>query len=147
MAILKKAPSAKQWVEQYEVDSTTGLDESYIVSKKVDGTWACSCKRWIFHPKPKIDCKHISAVRRYIGDTDLRSALFPTPVTLPVRQKRAVELFAEKYWNGGPPTALFTKDYLFQFAEEFAKTRGPEPAPVEPELSGEFKITRKFRLA
>lgn len=138
--IQKKAPSAKQWIEQYEVD--TGIDDSYTVSKKFDGTWACSCKRWVFHPKPKVNCKHIGAVLSSIGEA---VPIFQQP---PVVKKRAVEEFADKFWKGLIPGVVSRQEAL-RFAEAFAEeTRGFEPV-VEPEpelVSTEFKITRKFRL-
>jgi hypothetical protein len=56
-----KTPS-KGYVEAWEVESYTGID-TYTVSKRADGTYACSCAAWKFARAPKPDCKHIDVVR------------------------------------------------------------------------------------
>jgi len=56
-----KTPS-KGYVEAWEVESRTEPGTAYTVSKRADGTYACSCPRWKFHQKPKVNCKHILAV-------------------------------------------------------------------------------------
>ena len=132
--MVKKLEASKQWVERYQVDSLSGENESYTVSKKVDGTWACSCPRWIFHKAPKVDCKHIEAVQ---------AGFIPVAVVW----RSPVELFAESYWGAAYPVMISRKQVLM-FAEAFAKSAGTSVPPVEEavvETVGEFKITRKFR--
>jgi len=54
--------SSSQYVSQWMVASQTELDKEYKVSQKTDGTFSCSCPRWIFG-KPKKDCKHIIGLK------------------------------------------------------------------------------------
>lgn len=57
-----KTVSKAAWINRWEVVSeTTG--EKYIVGQKLDGSWGCSCKRWIFSKTPKPACKHIIKVQ------------------------------------------------------------------------------------
>jgi hypothetical protein len=58
--INNKLSPQNQYVERYGVTGDSGTE--YIVSKKSDGTWACSCPGWKFH-SPRHDCKHIDRVR------------------------------------------------------------------------------------
>ena len=137
--MVKELVASKQWIARYEVDSLTGDDESYIVSEKVDGTWACSCPAWKFHKAPKVNCKHILAT--------FLSLNVAKPV---VPKKRLVEVFAEKYFDGLIPLTI-ARENMFKFAEKFAESNGAanvESLSVEAEevTVGEFKITRKFRL-
>lgn len=142
--MVKKLEASKQWVERYQVDSLTSDDESYTVSKKIDGTWACSCKRWIFHKAPKVNCKHIGAV---LSSFEWNAVGGFGPMPAPKRS--AVEMFAEGYFGQIPVMA--TRMQMYEFAEKFAESRGSaiiEKPSVEVEEAtvGEFKITRKFRL-
>ena len=50
------------WLYRWDVKSSTTSDK-YTVSMKANGTWGCSCKRWIFAKAPKLDCKHITKVK------------------------------------------------------------------------------------
>jgi hypothetical protein len=52
------APATKQWVERHEVHSSD-LERCYIVARKQDGTWGCSCPQWKFRRQ---QCKHIEEV-------------------------------------------------------------------------------------
>lgn len=54
-----KLEGTKVWPDRYEV---VGHTDTYIVARKKDATWGCSCPRWKFHKAPKIDCKHIKAL-------------------------------------------------------------------------------------
>jgi SWIM zinc finger len=49
-------------VQQWEVTSTTDTSKDYIVSKRKDGAYSCSCPHWKFHKAPKPVCKHIAAL-------------------------------------------------------------------------------------
>lgn len=51
----------KGWVERYEVISPSS-GALYIVARKADGTYGCSCPHWKFHKAPKPTCKHIQAM-------------------------------------------------------------------------------------
>lgn len=66
---------AKQWRDQWLVPSSDG-SKTYTVSQDSDGSYACSCPRWIFHRE---DCTHIEDVRagRY---PSIRRVPVPTPV-------------------------------------------------------------------
>ena len=50
------------WLYRWDVKSRT-TSETYIVSMKANGTWGCSCKKWIFAKAPKPDCHHIAKVK------------------------------------------------------------------------------------
>lgn len=152
MITQKSRTSQAQWLEQYEVSSMTDATDKYTVSLKIDGTWACSCKRWIFHPKPKVDCKHILSVQRLKReDGGIYTPVPARPVYVPP-VKSEVEQFAIKYWGDNPyPSPVVSRVDALKFAEAFAKSKGSTPAPAaEPEFEsqvvGEFKVTRKFRL-
>jgi len=55
-----KTPS-KGFVEAWGVESLTS-STVYTVSKRADGSYACSCPYWKFHKQPKPTCKHIAAL-------------------------------------------------------------------------------------
>jgi len=44
--------------EKHIVESETS-DRKYVVVKYEDGSWACSCPKWIFQRFERVDCKHI----------------------------------------------------------------------------------------
>jgi hypothetical protein len=48
-----------KWVDQWHVTSRSS-GKVYTVSLADDGTWGCSCPRWIF---AREDCKHIKEVK------------------------------------------------------------------------------------
>lgn len=52
---------AVTWIKRIPVKSTSSEDV-YTVAQKVDGTFGCSCKAWIFQRKkmPNGHCKHIT---------------------------------------------------------------------------------------
>lgn len=133
MAAATKLEPSKQWVDRYELESMTEPGTFYTVSKKYDDTWACSCAYWKFHKAPKPNCKHILAV---IGQ-----------VTKPAPKKRQVEVFAKEFFNGYIPREIYTED-VYRFAEaylqKYAKVE-PVVEEVTETMTGEFKITRKFR--
>lgn len=52
---------SQTWKERYEVQSHTDVTKRYTVARKDDGSWGCSCPRWIFG-KPRSNCKHILAM-------------------------------------------------------------------------------------
>jgi hypothetical protein len=51
------------WVQYWDIGSHSDPSKTYKVSLKRDGTYACDCGAWKFHPKPKVDCKHIDEVK------------------------------------------------------------------------------------
>ena len=51
-----------QWVQRFNIESTSRKGKFYTVAVKQDGTWACSCKAWTMHT-PRRACKHISIAR------------------------------------------------------------------------------------
>lgn len=64
-----------QWTKQWTVASHTS-DREYIVSMREDGTFACACPAWKFCKAPKVDCKHIRALRNAETPEQLKP---PTP--------------------------------------------------------------------
>ena len=45
-------------VERHIIDSTSS-SKTWVVVKYDDGSWACSCPKWIFTRGQKENCKHI----------------------------------------------------------------------------------------
>jgi hypothetical protein len=68
-SIREKKPKARTWKQQFTVKSFTNRTDEYTISEKLDGTWACSCKAWIFQRKkfPNGHCKHIEAVLAHLA--------------------------------------------------------------------------------
>jgi hypothetical protein len=54
-------PKHNPYVRSWNVPSSEG-GEPWKVSERIDGTYACACPKWKFHPAPKVDCHHIDAV-------------------------------------------------------------------------------------
>jgi hypothetical protein len=51
-------PYSSKWSEYWAVQSESRPDVTYVVAKaRKDGTWACSCPRWIYKRE---NCKHIT---------------------------------------------------------------------------------------
>jgi len=65
--------SGNPWVERWDVIGSRG--DTYVVSKRQDGSYGCSCPAWRFARAPKPDCRHIIAT---IADTALPT-LAPVP--------------------------------------------------------------------
>jgi len=59
----------KGWIERYEVIGSQG--DLYIVARKADGSYGCSCPHWKFHKAPKPNCKHIKAMLRTTVEVEL----------------------------------------------------------------------------
>lgn len=119
-----KTPS-RGYVEAWEVESLTDSAKVYTVSKRKDGTLACSCPAWKFAHAPKPDCKHIRA---------LRSDLITAPTTLAA--KLVTVLF------DGAVVARITQAQADRLRAQLPGMQ-PEPATV---ISSEFRIRRKFRF-
>jgi hypothetical protein len=49
------------YVRSWWVPGSDGV--KWKVSERVDGSYACACPKWKFHPAPKLDCHHIAAVK------------------------------------------------------------------------------------
>ena len=162
----RETTSQKQWLDQWDVTGSNG--DPYVVSLKGDGTYACSCPRWKFHKAPKVDCKHISAVTGVVvskprntagGFTYLKNAAeamkwqelgYGKWPEEKARKNRPVDVFFDKFFGPGRDLydTKFSYDKMCEFAEAFAKESGGVTEAQESETveSGEFKITRKFRL-
>jgi hypothetical protein len=52
--------------ERWEIESESSPGKKYVVSKMLDGSWACSCIGWTRHV-PRRDCKHIEWHKRFGG--------------------------------------------------------------------------------
>jgi predicted nucleic acid-binding Zn finger protein len=59
-------------VERNSIESTTS-NKTYLVCKYDDGSWACSCPKWIFTKGQKQNCKHI------------KELLFKQQIALPIQ--------------------------------------------------------------
>jgi hypothetical protein len=118
-----KLEGTKQWVERYGVTGDSGTE--YVVSKKADGTWGCSCPAWKFHPAPKADCKHIQRVQY-----DLNFA-------------RVIDgAFARQ---AAPPATTRADPRTAEFEKQRAIPRQERPAPLPPQLAS-LRV-RQFRIA
>jgi hypothetical protein len=84
---LNRAPSPG-WVEHWEVESYSNPNKAYIVSRKADGTWGCSCPHWTRH-MPRPVCKHIREVLQADGVSDKRA-----PITPPEKLEKIFSRFA-----------------------------------------------------
>jgi len=54
---MTKLAGTKTWADRWGVTGDSGTE--YVVSRKDDGSWACSCPAWKFHKAPRPNCKHI----------------------------------------------------------------------------------------
>jgi hypothetical protein len=80
--------STPGWAEHWEVESHSNPSIAYIVSKKSDGTWGCSCPHWTHHvPRPV--CKHIREVLQINGVSDVRA-----PITTPEKLEKILSRFS-----------------------------------------------------
>jgi hypothetical protein len=113
------------FVCHWDIESLTDASKSYSVSKRLDGSFACSCPAWKFHRAPKVDCKHI----RFVKDSE-----------------RAPDMTRRTPDNWTPPPAI-----ALMRAAELPKLQPrvtvPSPPAIEPEpvSTYEFAIRRKFR--
>jgi hypothetical protein len=129
-----KAPS-RGYVDAWEVESLTEPGKVYVVSKRRDGTMACSCPRWKFAHAPKADCKHIQALR-------FEASLEASPIpTMPVANRTfSTTEFVNVYFGTSFVARLSTVEAARLRANlQAAKT--PEPV-----ITAEFSIRRKFRF-
>ena len=72
----KKVKGSNVWPDRWEMQSTTDPDVTYILARKKDGTFGCSCPRWKFHKAPKIACKHLIALLELLNSVLQRSRVF-----------------------------------------------------------------------
>jgi hypothetical protein len=62
------------YVRSWWVPSSEG--GQWKVSERQDGTFACACPKWKFHPAPKPDCHHIELVKNSSNPSlDFRAAV------------------------------------------------------------------------
>jgi len=89
MPLLKiDRPFNSKWIEFWEVQSHSDPTKAYIVARKADGTWGCSCPHWTGHfPRPT--CKHIREVLDANGVSDNRA-----PVMAPAKLEKNLSRFA-----------------------------------------------------
>ena len=137
-----KTPS-RGYAEAWLVESKTDITKKYTVSKRPDGTYACSCPYWKFHPSPKPICKHIDAVRDANNER-----IVPIPDsdrTATVRQSRMIEVRFDGIVVGTLNTEQAEK---FKTSMRGIGAASPEfDAPKPPVTTfGDFTIRRKFRL-
>lgn len=109
---MRQLASSKTYLFRWEVNSRTEPDKTYVVSMKHDGTWGCSCPRWIFNrERPRPDCHHIEHVKGVeprveapstgpyrpepSGRADHPVVLVPTPQPYFVLQTRRTITFEE----------------------------------------------------
>lgn len=114
---------SKGYVEAWDVESLTDCSKRYVVSKRKDGRFACSCPAWKFASAPKPDCKHIRALR---DDVVVASVV------------KLVKVFFD-----GALVAQLTQAQADNFRATLAGTKRPETKNLG---TPEFRITRKFRL-
>ena len=114
------------WAERWLVSGSTGSE--YVVARRPDGTFGCSCPGWKFKKAPKPDCKHIRA---------MREAVSMQPAALPYDLKREAERAVAR---GAVP-----KPRLPAVPRTIAP---PAEVSVAVEVEGlKFNVIRKFRFA
>lgn len=95
-----KLSSKVTWVNRWEVESMSEAGKTYNVGQKTDGSWGCSCPRWIFSKaRPRTDCKHIEKVKAVespgilpIGVTHGEVTILPLQIVFYRQTRRHIEL-------------------------------------------------------
>jgi len=139
-----KRPSSG-YVEAWEIESLTEPGTAYTVSKRAEGTYACSCPRWKFHPKPKPDCKHIAALLREIdGTAPAQMADIAAELNRALPKNIRVSVQVDAYRTITPPVPILTKDGRRKLEQAYAESQTRKLA----ELDGleRFTVRRKFKL-
>lgn len=82
---------SEKWVEFHAVESDSRKGVFYTVARASDGSWGCSCPRWIYHREV---CKHI----RRVADTSYTQKIFfeldEVPEPARVQVQKAISRFA-----------------------------------------------------
>ena len=138
-------PPSRGYAEAWLVESKTDTTAKYTVSKRPDGTFACSCPAWKFRPAPKVDCKHILGVREALND-DSTAAVVNSLKTYQ-EERRAVGNTVEVTFDG-VLIGHITEAQAEQFKANMRLASGPKPPQPSPLTTtyGDFTIRRKFRL-
>lgn len=72
----KKVKGSNVWPDRWEMQSMTDPDVTYILARKRDGTFGCSCPRWKFCKAPKVNCKHLSSLLELLNSVLQRNRVF-----------------------------------------------------------------------
>lgn len=86
-------PYSARWSEYWAVSSESRAGVIYVVAKaRKDGTWGCSCPRWIYKRE---DCKHIQAARAASKMLERNAVVAEIRVdAMPEKAKKALSRFA-----------------------------------------------------
>jgi hypothetical protein len=122
--VTKRLTGKGCWIERWEVQGNTG---TYVVARKVDGSYGCSCPRWKFHKAPKQDCKHILAMLLLTVPVAAEVMLLGYPVGRKFRDEDGQAIMDGTLTPAGRPVV---PEVIMQ-------------AVVEGET---FKVSRKFRF-
>jgi len=85
--------SSGHWKDLYKVSSNSRPGVSYVVARSDSGTWGCSCPAWTFHT-PRLDCKHITQVRRQLNTAAPLRAIPAAEVAADEKLQKALSRFA-----------------------------------------------------
>lgn len=87
------------WVERWPVE---GTEDTWTVSRREDGSWGCSCPKWIFQKVPegsrREDCHHIRQIRARTPEVDAAEVLSALAGGDPVKR---YQLLSEAYRRSG----------------------------------------------
>lgn len=138
-------PPSRGYAEAWLVESRTDPTAKYTVSKRPDGTFACSCPAWKFHPAPKVDCKHIDGVREALNEDSTRAAVEDIQRYQRERRERGITIAVS---FDGVLIGHITEVQAEQFKANMRLAGGPKPPQPTPLTTtfGDFTIRRKFRL-
>ena len=68
---------SNDWVQKWDVESSSS-NAVYVVGRRADGTFGCSCPAWKFKKVPegstRPDCKHITEIKRTKGFSQIEPA-------------------------------------------------------------------------
>lgn len=62
---------AKNYVQQWTVQSKSSSSRFYKVSVTDQGEWECDCPAWKFR-SPRVDCKHITEIKGRVPESESR---------------------------------------------------------------------------
>lgn len=107
---------ANPWVERWPVE---GTEDTWIVSRREDGTWGCSCPKWKFQKIGESgyreDCHHIRQVRARTPEVDAAEVLAAIAGGDPVRR---YQLLSSAYLKAGFCLAGHVADPMEDYQKE-----------------------------
>ncbi len=86
-------PDNDQWINRFQIKSSSSSSIYTIAQRRSDKTWGCSCVGWRNHRK----CKHLTDVLRRLAAVDVSAVADKAVVTMLASAKSAfLDLYPEK---------------------------------------------------